>query len=137
MYFYTKTMNKIFTLLLLFFSAVSGALAAGQPAFAGNKAALFAQMSEDQKIQHLIDYVRNLQDAVFIRNGKEYSPAKAADHLQSKWKKHKKKIDTAHDFVTKLASKSKTDEPYQIKFKDGHTIKCGDLLAQELAKLEQ
>jgi hypothetical protein len=94
-------------------------------------------MSEDEKISYLINYLRTMADVIFIRNGDEYSPGKAADHLQSKWNKHKKKVKTAHDFVERLASFSKTKEPYQIKFQDGHTITCGEFLNQELAKIEQ
>jgi hypothetical protein len=94
-------------------------------------------MSEDEKISHLINYLRNLAGAVFIRNGKEYSPGKAADHLQSKWDKHKKKVKTAHDFVDKLATKSKTDEAYEIKLSDGQKITCNELLNKELARIEQ
>src|SRR5688572_4744539 len=93
-------------------------------------------MSEEEKISHLINYLRNLAGAVFIRNGKEYSPGKAADHLQSKWDKHKKKVKTAHDFVDKLATKSKTDEPYGIKLSDGQQTTCGELLNKELTRIE-
>ena len=112
--------------------------------FAGNTSR-FAQihgetgknnLTEEEKINLLIKYVRNLQGSTFIRNGKEYDPGKAADHLQSKYDKHKKRINTAHDFVDKLASFSKTDEPYQIRLADGQTVPCGELLNKELKRIE-
>lgn len=91
---------------------------------------------EDQKISQLIGYLRGQHNAIFVRNGTEYTPDKAADHLQSKWDKHKKKIKTAHDFVDRLATYSKTKDPYLIKFSDGHTITCGEFLNQELKRME-
>ena len=93
-------------------------------------------LSEEEKISHLINYVRTLQGSTFIRNGKEFDPSKAADHLQSKYDKHKKRVKTAHDFVDKLASYSKTKEPYQIRMGDGATVPCGELLNKELKRIE-
>lgn len=96
------------------------------------------KMSEEEKVMHLINYLRNLDPkTVFIRNGKEYSPEKAADHLKGKYEKHKKRAKTAHAFVDGLATKSSSDEPYMIRFPDGKTIKCQDLLNEELARIEQ
>ena len=93
-------------------------------------------LTEEEKVSHLINYVRTLQGSTFIRNGKEYEPGKAADHLQSKYNKHKKRVKTAHDFVDKLATFSKTKEPYQIRLADGQTIPCGELLNIELKRIE-
>lgn len=93
-------------------------------------------ISEEEKVAQLINYVRHLLNATFIRNGKDYTPQKAADHLQSKYNKHKKRAKTAHDFVDRLASESKTSEPYLIRFSDGSTVKLGELLNKELARIE-
>lgn len=94
------------------------------------------QVVEDEKINQLINYLRHLPNAIFIRNGSEFSPEKAADHLQGKWEKHKNKIKTAHDFVEKLATVSKTKEPYQIRFSDGRTLTCNEVLNKELSRME-
>ena len=95
------------------------------------------QMTEEEKINHLINYVRHLEGMIFIRNGKEFPPQEAADHLQKKYDKHKKKVKTAHEFVVGLASKSSASgEVYLIRMSDGETIQCGDLLNQELKRLE-
>src|SRR5690349_1075393 len=64
------------------------------------------QPTETQKIEQLITAVRELKDASFVRNGKEYTAAEAADHLQSKWDKAKDQITTAAMFIEKIASKS-------------------------------
>ncbi len=94
------------------------------------------QLTEEEKVSHLINYIRNLAGSTFIRNGKEFNPGKAADHLQSKYNKHKKRVKTAHDFVDVLATYSKTKEPYQIRFADGTMITCGEVLNKELKRLE-
>src|SRR5438128_1640762 len=72
-------------------------------------------LTEDEKVAALINYIRQLPNATFIRNGKDYPSQKAADHLQSKYKKHKKKVKTAQDFIDKLATHSSSKEPYQIR----------------------
>lgn len=92
--------------------------------------------TEEEKVAALINYVRQLQNATFIRNGKDYTPQKAAEHLEGKYNKHKKKTKTAHDFVERLASFSKTKDPYLIRFGDGNTVKLGELLNKELTRIE-
>jgi len=42
------------------------------------------ELSEEEKINMLIKYVRTLQGSTFIRNGKESDLGKAADHYKSK-----------------------------------------------------
>lgn len=93
-------------------------------------------LPEDEKVAQLIKYVRQLPNATFIRNGKDYSPGKAADHLESKYKKHKKKAKTAQVFIDKLATKSSSKESYKIRFSNGETVNLSDLLNKELARIE-
>ncbi|KAA9326051.1 DUF5329 family protein [Adhaeribacter soli] len=95
------------------------------------------KQDESEKVSRLIAYVRNMQGAVFIRNGKEYTPAKAADHLEKKYKKHRKKVDTARQFVEKLASESSSGKPYLIRFSDGRTVDLAELLDKELDRIEK
>ena len=92
-------------------------------------------MSEDQKVQQLIEYIRTLEGATFIRNESEYAPEKAAEHLYSKWKKHASKIKTAEGFVTELASQSSSGTPYSIRFADGTTSTTRDVLLRRLSTL--
>ena len=98
---------------------------------------LLLKQDESEKVSQLIAYVRNMQGAVFIRNGKEYEPAKAADHLEKKYKKHRKKVDTAREFIDQLATKSATDEPYMIRYSDGRTVGLAELLHKELDRIER
>jgi hypothetical protein len=95
------------------------------------------KQDESEKVSRLIAYIRNMQGAVFIRNGKEYDPAKAADHLEKKYKKHQKKVDSARAFIEKLATKSSSGNPYLIRFSDGKTVDLAELLDQELDRIEK
>jgi hypothetical protein len=79
-------------------------------------------VSEHAKIEQLIDHVAALQNATFIRNGEEHTPAEAAEHLRRKWEAAGDEITTVEDFIEKIASKSSTtDEPYRIRFDRGET----------------
>lgn len=97
-----------------------------------------AELTEAQKVERLIDYVRGLEGAIFIRNGSEHTNKEAADHLLAKWEKHKEKVGTAKDFITELASASgMTGEAYKIKLQDGTTVDAKELLMKELERIEQ
>lgn len=94
-------------------------------------------LTEAQKIERLIQFVRGMKDATFIRNGSEHSCREAAEHLQSKWQKHKDKIGSARDFIDELASKSGlSGQPYKIRFKDGSVLTTYEVLTRELQRLE-
>lgn len=99
---------------------------------------LFLQnANEEQKIEKLIAYVEK-SDALFIRNGTEYSAKDAAEHLRMKRKKAGSKVKTAKDFIDLIASKSyMSGEPYKMKFKSGAIINTRDMLYNELRKLEK
>ena len=94
------------------------------------------QYTEEQKISFLIAVISKL-DAKFIRNGSEYSPVDAADHLKMKRKKAGTRIKTAREFISAVASKSSASgEVYKIKFKDGHVEESGAYLLKKLVELE-
>ena len=95
-----------------------------------------SSLTESQKIEELINCVRNLKGAAFIRNGSEHSPEQAAEHLASKWKKHSAKIRTAEEFVQHLATKSSaTGEVYMIRLSDGNKVPTADVLYKRLMQL--
>ncbi len=95
------------------------------------------KINEDQKIESLIAFIAK-QDGVFIRNGSEYTPGQAAEHLRMKWKRGGKAIKTAEIFIDKLASTSSmSGKPYQIKYKNGRSINLAALLRAELKRLEK
>src|SRR4030095_15446993 len=73
-------------------------------ALAGHAAALSA--SEQRKIEALLQHVKSLTEAVFIRNNQEYPAKMAAQFLRGKWRATLEDITTAQDFITKVASVS-------------------------------
>jgi uncharacterized protein DUF5329 len=96
-----------------------------------------AVFSEPEKIQALISAVEGLNDAVFIRNGKEYTPAEAAKHMRDKWRWKEDEIATAEDFIRIAATKSSvTGKPYVIRYADGREVPSGKFLQKELDRLE-
>jgi uncharacterized protein YacL (UPF0231 family) len=95
-------------------------------------------LTEAQKVERLLQYIRTLEGATFIRNGMEHTCQEAADHLQAKWEKHMSKISTAEEFVLNLASASGlSGEEYKIRFQDGTTVTTKEVLLEELKRLEQ
>jgi len=63
-------------------------------------------LTEQQKIDYLIEQVEALSDAMFIRNGTSHDAKAAATHLRMKREKAGKAIKTVDDFIEKVASKS-------------------------------
>jgi len=91
---------------------------------------------EPAKIQQLIALVRS-SNLVFIRNGKEYSPADAAEHLASKAESAADPKMTAREFIQKHASfSSQSGEPYVVRLPDGKTMPASDWLLARLAEIE-
>lgn len=104
--------------------------------FAGLPAAETAAPGEKAKIEALISHVQGLENATFVRNGSEYSAANAAKFLRAKWERHDKEVQTAADFIAKVASASGTSgKAYLIRFKDGKETPCGEYLTALLKKL--
>ena len=90
----------------------------------------------EREIEALLGYVGEMDGASFIRSGKRYSAKEAEAHLRMKWGKVKKKIRTADDFITHIASKSYlTGKEYRIRFEDGTEKSSGKVLAERLEKL--
>jgi len=93
--------------------------------------------AEAARIRQLIDHVRSLEGAVFIRNGEEHTPAEAADHLQRKWDYAGDQIATAEQFIEQLASESSTSgELYIIRLRDGNEVPSGQYLREQLDDIE-
>jgi hypothetical protein len=92
---------------------------------------------EQQRINFLIESVEHT-DAVFIRNGRDYSGPKAADHLRSKLQAAITRVSdlnqiTAERFIDEVASKSFfTGRPYMIRLTTGETVSAHDWLTEQL-----
>ena len=98
-------MMKVFLLSLLFLATTTTNLAAS-----GNRV--------NEEIDYLLNYISE-SGCTFIRNGKEYTSAKAAEHLEYKYSRVKSRIPDANVFIDKIASASSiTKQQYEVQ--------CGD-----------
>ena len=96
-----------------------------------------APADETEKIEAIIQDVRDLKDATFIRNGSSYNSRSASIFLRRKWHANHSEVKTARDFIDKVASFSGTSgRPYLIRFKDGTEIHSRDFLITRLKTLE-
>lgn len=94
-------------------------------------------LTEEGKIQRLIETVAGLRDATFIRNEREHDAQQAADHLRRKWLARAEEIETAREFIESVASRSSaTGEPYRIRFPDGRVVSSGEFLRERLREIE-
>ena len=93
--------------------------------------------AEQKKIDYLIASVAALEGATFIRNGSEYSAAKAADHLRLKLRNAGDRIQTVEQFIDELGTKSSmSGETYRIRLKDGRVIESAQVFREKLAQYE-
>ena len=108
-------------------------------AAAGNAAARAEPTpAERARIDRLIDAVAQHKDIVFVRNGKDYSAAQAADFLRGKLQWNLDKVATAKDFIDQIGTRSTTSgDVYRVRFTDGRTLTSAEFLAQELRRIEK
>jgi hypothetical protein len=94
--------------------------------------------AEQKKIEALIFGVEQMTDAVFIRNGKNYTPPVAAEFLRRKWESHQSEIHSAVDFIEKVASfSSTTGKPYSIRWRNGQERLSAEFFRAQLSLLER
>ena len=95
-------------------------------------------MEEDKKIELIIARLEAMQDTVFIRNGKEHSSHRAAEHLRLKWRKAGKRVHTAEDFIELCGTRSSIcRKAYKIRFSDGRIEDSAVVLKGLLNALEK
>jgi hypothetical protein len=93
---------------------------------------------EARQIEALIGMVERLTDAAFIRNGRPYDAATAAEFLRRKWRHRETEVYSADDFIEQVASSSSTTGlPYLVRFSDGREIPCSAFLRTELKRLRK
>ncbi|MFN2385846.1 MAG: DUF5329 family protein [Thermoanaerobaculia bacterium] len=89
--------------------------------------------SEQAKIDALLSQMKG-SDAVFVRNGKEYTGRKAASHLKRKLAFAGSRVRTARDFIAGIATRSEeTGEPYRVRFRTGEVRPLSEWLEERLA----
>lgn len=93
--------------------------------------------AERARIDRLLRAVGSRQDLKFIRNGKEYSAAQAAEFLQGKLQWNLEKVTTVQDFIDRIGTRSSASgDIYRVRLADGRTIPSAEFLRQELARVE-
>lgn len=95
-----------------------------------------SELSEQQKIEALLDSLKEIPGAVFVRNGTDYTADQAVDHLRRKLTAAGGRVKTAEDFIACCASGSSiSGEPYRIKFPDGRMVNSADYFRAKLNDL--
>ena len=93
--------------------------------------------SKDE-VKRLIESLRELEGATFIRNGREHEVEEAVNHLTRKRRAAGSKIATAEDFIEQLGSKSSTTgRPYLIRLADGKEVETGAWFTESLERLRK
>ncbi len=87
----------------------------------------------DAEIQYLLS-ATGQNDCAFIRNGKAHSPTEAEAHLRMKYNIGKNRVDSAEQFIGRIASKSSwTGKSYYIECPNTQKQTAGDWLSDQLA----
>jgi hypothetical protein len=88
------------------------------------------------EIEYLLEYV-STSGCSFIRNGSAHDPADAADHLRLKYSRGKRYVNSAEQFIDRLASESSwTGKPYSVDC-NGRTEPSRDWLYRALTEYRQ
>jgi tellurite resistance protein len=94
--------------------------------------------AERARIEQLLAAVAKRTDIRFLRNGKEYDSAQAADFLRGKYGWRIEKVATVQDFIEQIGTRSTASgDVYKVRLADGRTISSADFLVQELRRLEK
>lgn len=97
----------------------------------------FAADETDPEVEYLLNAV-GTSGCVFVRNGKEHAADAAEDHLRMKYNKTRRYIDTADEFIEKLASESSwTGKPYLIACPDAETVPSREWLTSRLSEYRE
>lgn len=81
----------------------------------------------EQEVQYLLDYVEK-SSCIFVRNGQQYTSAKARQHLEKKYNYARARIPDAETFIDRIASKSSmSGKKYMVSCRESH-YPAGDWL---------
>ena len=93
-------------------------------------------ITERDKIRYLLERVAS-SDIRLIRNGRAYDGPKARQWLLYKMNHWVRGVETAEDFVTRVASSSqKTGKPYLVELREGKVYSLKSVLRNELEAFE-
>lgn len=78
----------------------------------------FAKLNahEEARVNAMLDALSQQKTLVFVRNGTEHNSEEAVSHLRLKLGNTRNRIDTAEQFIDKVASSSSiSGKPYTVK----------------------
>ena len=90
----------------------------------------------DAEVQYLLEFVAT-SGCDFERNGTKHAPEAAADHLRMKYKKGKRYVNTAEQFIDRLASESSWTGRHYTATCNGKEIASGQWLHEALLSYRQ
>jgi hypothetical protein len=91
--------------------------------------------AERHRIEAVLGVVAQ-DSATFIRNGRAYRGATAAQFLRGKWRAREADVCSAEDFIAKVASiSSTTGTPYLVRLHDGREVPAAAFFRTVLADL--
>jgi hypothetical protein len=86
------------------------------------------------EIDHLMGYIQSTE-CIFIRNGKDYGPDEAIEHIKRKYEYFQNRIDSTEKFIELCATKSTmSNNPYLINCREEEVVECGVWLLGELQR---
>ncbi len=90
----------------------------------------------DKEIEYLLDFVAK-SGCTFVRNGSAHDPADAADHLRLKYSRGSRYVNSAEQFIDRLATASSwSGKPYTVTCA-GKTEPSGEWLHRALDDYRQ
>jgi hypothetical protein len=90
----------------------------------------------EEEVQYLLEFVA-ASGCTFVRNSTEHDPVDAADHLRLKYSRGGRYVNSAEQFIDRLASESSwTGNTYTVTC-DGKTEPSGDWLHRALKDYRQ
>lgn len=95
-----------------------------------------AATAADTEIEYLLEFIAS-SGCTFVRNGDDHDSMGAADHLRLKYSRGKRYVDSAEQFIDRLATQSSwSGDPYTVTC-EGKTQPSGQWLHRALAQYRQ
>lgn len=95
-----------------------------------------ADPAADREIEYLLEFVAT-SGCIFVRNGDDHDAADAADHLRLKLDRGKRYVNSAEQFIERLATESSwSGDPYTVTCA-GNTQTSAEWLQHALADYRQ
>jgi hypothetical protein len=97
---------------------------------------VIAATAIDPEVEYLLEFVAN-SGCTFMRNGDDHESVDAADHLRLKYSRGKRYVDSAEQFIDRLATESSwSGDPYTVTC-EGKTQPSAQWLHRALTQYRQ